>query len=154
MNYEYSIFADYFQFYIEDENSLIDTSVVWIELAFKDFMAVAPGFIAIATVRNMDVPVEVEVIDSELPENLDKWDHVTECSLSIPSGRLVIRGCTDYYPDAERIHLTPGNYRIRIYYGGLDTVSVNNLEGNDHYRIVMWQGEYLSPGVVKRYPRK
>lgn len=153
MKYEFSIFADYFQFYLEDENSVTDTSVIWTEPAFNDFIAVAPSFVAIATVRNMDVSVKVEVINSERQENIEEWNHITECSLNIPSGSLVIRGCTDYYPDAERIQLTPGNYRIRIYYGGLDTVSANNLDGNDHYRIVMWPGKYIPIRVVKRHPR-
>jgi len=84
MKYEYSIFADYFQFYLEDEKVQTDTSVIWTEQAFQDFMAVAPGFVAIGTVRNMDVPVEIEVVDSELPENLEQWNHITECSLDFP----------------------------------------------------------------------
>lgn len=154
MKYQYSIFADYFQFYLEDENVQTDTSVIWTEQAFQDFMAVAPGFVAINTVRNMDVPVEIEVVDSELSENLEQWNHVTECSLDIPSGRLRIMGCTYGDSEFEHIHLTPGNYRVRIYYGGLDTVSGYSLDGNDHYRLVMWEGEYLPPRVIKRYPRQ
>jgi hypothetical protein len=40
--------------------------------------------------------------------------------------------------------------------GGLDTLSLNGLEGDDRYRVVMWLGEYLPPRVVKRsqYPRR
>jgi hypothetical protein len=153
MKYEFSIFADYFQFYLEDETTQTDTSVIWTEQAFNDFMAIAPGFVAISTVRNMDVPVEIEVFDSELPENLEQWNHITECSLDIPSGRLRVMGCTYGYSEAEHIHLTPGTYRLRIYYGGLDTVNGYSLEGDDHYRIVMWQAEYLPHHVIKRYQR-
>lgn len=150
MKYEFSIFADYFQFYLEDDNSETDTSMIWTEQAINDLVAVAPGFVAIGTVRNMDVPVEVEIIASEPTEDLEQWDHVTECSVSVSSGRLVVIGCTDYREEAVRIELTPDTYRVRIYYGDLDTLSLNGLDGDDHYRIVMWPGENLPPRVVKR----
>lgn len=58
-------------------------------------LAVAPGVIGVGTVRNMDVPVELEVLYSQPDDNLEEWDHVTEASLDVPSGRIIIAGCTD-----------------------------------------------------------
>jgi hypothetical protein len=150
MKHKFSIFADYFQFYLEDENTETDTSVIWTEQTVNDLLAVSPGFVAIGTVRNMEVPVEVEVIASEPTENLEQWDHVTECSVSVSSKRLAIFGCTDYREDAVRIEIKPGNYRVRVYYGDLDTLSLNGLDGDDHYKIVIWPGEDLPTCVVKR----
>jgi len=42
--------------------------------------------------------------------------------LVVPSGRIIIAGCTDYLPDAARITVQPGTYKVRIYYGALDSV--------------------------------
>jgi hypothetical protein len=72
----------------------------------------------------------------------------------VKSGRIAIAGCTDYFPEAARIELPLGAYRARIYYGDLNSLSDDGLEGNDHYRIVLWRA---SPGpikVLKRYEKR
>ncbi len=68
-------------------------------------LALAPGIIGVGTVRDMDVPVTVEISDLPPDEDIKIWDQVSECTLEVSSGRLVIAGCTDYYPDAARIEL-------------------------------------------------
>jgi len=149
-SYDYTIFADYFQFYLQDEEVEGDLSDAWTEEAFNNLLAVVPGTIGVGTVRNMNVPVTVEILESEPLEELDKWDHVNECDIEINSGRLVIAGCTDYFPEAERIEVEPGSYRARIYYGDLDALSEDGLDGDDHYRIVLWKSEPKGVRVVKR----
>lgn len=94
----------------------------------------------------MNVPVVVEITDSEPDANLSAWDHVNECSLDVPSGRIVIAGCTDYFPDAARIELAPGSYRARLYYGSLDSLSEDGLDGDDNYKVVLWPA---APGPVQ-----
>jgi hypothetical protein len=89
-------------------------------------------------VRNMDVPVEVEILSQAPTGDLLAWDRVNECSIRFTSPRAVIAGCTDYFPHAARIPIMPGDYRARIYYGDLNSLSADGLEGNDHYRIVLW----------------
>ena len=71
---------------------------------------------------------------------------MNECDLAVQSGRVVIAGCTDYFPDAARIDLSPGQYRARVYYGKLNTLSPDGLDGNDHYKIVLWS---TAPGPLK-----
>jgi len=149
-SYDYTIFADYFQFYLQDEEVEGDLSDAWTEEAFNNLLAVVPGTIGVGTVRNMNVPVTVEILESEPLEELDKWDHVNECDIEINSGRLVIAGCTDYFHEAERIEVEPGSYRARIYYGDLDALSEDGLDGDDHYRIVLWKSEPKGVRVVKR----
>lgn len=145
--YNYKLFADYYQFYLQDEDTNGDLSDSWNDQAVKDLLAIAPGTIGVGTVRNMDIPVEVEIRDSA-PEN--KWDHVMECGIEIPSGKIVVAGCTDYFPEAARISVKPGNYRARIYYGDLDSLSEDGLDGNDHYKVVLWPGDDLEARVIKR----
>jgi len=93
--FEYTLFADYFQFYLQDANAEGDLSDNWTPEAVDRFLAVAPGTIGVGTVRNMNVPVVVEVIDRQPDSDLSAWDHVNECTLELPSGRVVIAGCTD-----------------------------------------------------------
>jgi|SRR5579859_5677354 len=147
---KYTLFADYFQFYIQDEDSKGDLSDAWTDQAVADLVALAPGTVGVGTVRNMDVPVEVEFLAQEPPLSLDAWDHVVECDIALPSGKLVVAGCTDYFPDAARLSATPGHYRARLLYGGLGTLSEDGLRGDDHYRIELWQGPPTGLKVLKR----
>jgi hypothetical protein len=148
--YTYNLFADYYQFYLQDENADGDLSDSWNEQAVKDLLAIAPGTIGVGTVRNMDVPVEVEVRDSAPEDNFDGWDHVVECGIEISSGKIVVAGCTDYFPDAARISVMPGNYRARIYYGDLDSLSEDGLDGDDHYKVLLWPSNDMNVRVIKR----
>ncbi|WP_346320881.1 hypothetical protein [Chitinophaga sp. YIM B06452] len=136
------LFADYFQFYIQDENAEGDLSDKWTEEATQRLLAVAEGTIGIGTVRNMDVPVTVKVFDAE-PAFKTGMDNVigqiNECDLEVSSGKIVIAGCTDYFPDAKRIALENGIYRARIYYGHLDKLSEDGLDGDDFYEIHLWR---------------
>lgn len=70
----------------------------------------------------MEVPVVVEIAENPPGDDLMAWDQVNECSIDAPSGRLVVAGCTDYFPDAARIELPAGTYRARIYYGNLTSL--------------------------------
>jgi hypothetical protein len=101
-------------------------------------LAACPGLIAVGTVRNMTVPVRIVIHREKPPLQPEPWDRINECSISIESGKIVVMGCTDYYPDAARILVDPGVYRVRIHYGGLDTLSENELDGDDHYELILW----------------
>jgi hypothetical protein len=148
--YQYALFADYFQFYLQDEASEGDLSECWTEETVARMLAVAPGVVGVGTVRNMMVPVSVEILESEPEMDFASWDHVTECSLDAPSGRIVIAGCTDYFPDAARIPVAARTYRVRVSYGSLDKLSDDGLDGDDHYRVQLWQAESVTPRVIKQ----
>ena len=136
--YVFTLFADYFQFYLQDEAVSGDLSDAWTPDAVDRLLALAPGVIGVGSVRNMDVPVEVDVLAAPPVDDLSAWDRVNECTVSINSGKAVIAGCTDYFPDAARIAIAPGVYCARIYYGDLPSVSADGLEGHDHYKIALW----------------
>ncbi len=150
--YEFSLFADYFQFYLQDDSPGVGTENPWTEQATNDMLAVAHGYVIVGTARNMTVPVALEVYDSDPGYIPEEWDHVTECSMEVRSGKIVVAGCTDYFPDATRIQVGPGPYAIRVLYGDLDKLSWSGLEGEDHYLVMMWPGRPTPPRVVKRRP--
>lgn len=146
-----SLFADYFQFYIQDESVGGSLADAWNEEAFKYMLAVAPGIVAVRTVRNIEVPVSIEILDSVPYLDLDCWDHVVECSILIKNKDIVLAGCTDYLPEAARIDIAPGTYRVRVGYTGLATVSADILTGNDRYALQLWQAAAIEPTVLKQY---
>ncbi len=148
--FSFEIFADYFQFYLQDEAAEGNLGDAWTEEAVSRLLALAPGTIGIGTVRNMDVSVSVELLPNAPSADLDKWDVVNECSIEVPTGRIVIAGCTDFFPDAARIPLQPGTYRARISYGALDKVSDDQLAGEDHYRVQLWIAPFTNLVVLKR----
>jgi hypothetical protein len=147
---KFSLFADYFQFYIQDEAVDGDLSASWSEEATERLLAIAPGVIGIGTARNMDVPVLLEIHDDEPAEDFFHWDHVVECGLNVTSGRLVIAGCTDYFPEAARVDLISGEYRARVSFGALDKLSEDRLDGEDNYRVQLWPGSAIAPRIIKQ----
>jgi hypothetical protein len=149
VTYTFTLFADYFQFYLQDEQASDDLTEAWTESTVRDLLALGPATIAVGTVRNMDVPVTVEVHDHEPVENIEQWDHVNECDINVPSGKIVIAGCTDYFAEAARIEVKPGNYRARICYGDLDSLSDDGLDGDDHYKVALWLSDPGGFRVVK-----
>jgi hypothetical protein len=148
--FEFKLFADYFQFYLQDESADGDLSDSWTREAVERLLAIAPGTIGVGTVRNMSVPVVVEIAETTPDDDVSEWDQVNECSLEAPSGRVVIAGCTDYFPDATRIELPPGSYRARIYYGKLNALSADRLDGDDHYRINLWSAALRPVKVINK----
>jgi len=150
---EVQIFADYHHFTLEDEQA------GWGEppedwgtgVSPPRLLADAPGVIGIGTIRNMTVPVVIEVRDGDPKDGQTDADHITEGSLDVPSGMVVILGGTEYWPDAPRVTVTPSTYRVRVYYHGFDTISPDGLDGEDHYRVVLWPGEPQRPLVLKQY---
>jgi hypothetical protein len=136
------LFADYFQFYIQDEKVEGDLSDSWTTEAVELLLATTDGTIGVGTVRNMDVPVTIKTFEIEPPlltDNENTIGQINECDIEVRSGKIVIAGCTDYFPDAKRIELKNGIYRARIYYGNLDKLSEDGLEGEDFYEIHLWQ---------------
>jgi hypothetical protein len=90
--------------------------------------------VAVLTARSVEVPVSVEIHDGEPNLDLESPSRVVECSLDVRTGKLVVAGCTEYLPDAPRIGIPPGIYRVRVSYAGLETVE-DEFEGDDSYLV-------------------
>jgi hypothetical protein len=143
--HNFTILADYYQFYIQDDDVTFgDLSDAWTPEAVSRLLAVAPHTVGIGTVRNTKVVVTVEILEANCELESGSFDRTNMCSIQIDTGRLVIAGCTDYFPDAARIHCAPGLYQVLVGYKGLNAVSDDGLEGQDSYHI------YLRP-VIHSY---
>ena len=148
--FELRVFADYHQFYIQDEDVDRNLSDAWTDEAVERLLAVAPGAVGIGTVRNVDVPVTIAVLEREPALDVDKFDQVVECSIVVKSGAIVVAGCTDYFPDAAHIKIPSGPYRLRASFEGLESVSADGLEGNEQYHLQLWPASMGSVEILKQ----
>lgn len=146
---EFAIFADYFQFYVQDEAANEDFGVLWTEEAVERLLAVAQFSVGIGTARNMTVPVALSIHAEAPAEDFGEWEMVNDCSITVRSNRIIIAGCTDYLPDAARIPITPGTYRVRVSYCGLDSLNEDGLEGDDFYRVQLWPAPLADIAIRK-----
>ena len=147
-----TLFADYFQFYLQDDHAEgRDIAAQWSDDDVARMLTVGPGVVGIGTARNMSVPVSLELLGEAPALDLTAWDHVVECTLVASSGQLVIAGSSDYLPDAARIPVAPGMYRVRLACAGLGTVSGSGMEGDDRYHLQLWPATAAEPVVLKQY---
>ena len=144
-NYKFELFADYFQVYLMDTEADDDTSEVWTDEALDLKLGVLPNTLAVGTFRNVDVPVEVEIYDSEPDIDLKEWDHASKGYFTIKSGICAVLGCTDYLPDAAMIEINPGAYAALSLAKGLDSITEEWEDADDIYRVVLW------PSSIKEY---
>lgn len=147
--YQCNLVADYFQIHLQDELCQTGLEDAWTEEATDEMLAVEDGIIGVGTARNTDVPVMLCIEDRQPSISFDEWDHVMECSLRIESGQLVILGCTEEFDKAARVAVAPGWYRVRVFYGGLDTVSEDGLQGDDHYAVILWPSSRRETQILK-----
>ena len=120
MRYDFTIQTDHFQFYLEDQDSQTDTSMLWVEQAISDHLAVAPDLIGVGTARyGGPTRIVIEIEQSRPTESFDAWDRVAECSINIHSGQMIIHAPEADPSDAESISLPAGAYGAMVYYGNL-----------------------------------
>jgi hypothetical protein len=143
----YRIFADYFQFYLWDKEKDPLAPVDYTDVDIQNRIKTGPNVVVVQPLRNMYVPVELEVCDTAPNDAFAEWDHVAECTLELPSGHLEIHECTG--GPIDEFVLSPGTYRVRSYFGSLASISDDGLEGDDHYRIIMWPAPKAALSVLK-----
>ena len=145
--YDLRLFADYCQFYLQDESAIGDLSNAWSQVAVNRLLAVAPGVVGVRTASAAVVPVSVELLDAPPTEDFESFEHVVECSLNVQSLAIVAAGCTDYLPDAQRISVVPALYRVRVCFAGLEPEAATQ----ERYRVQCWQAPLVQPHVLKAF---
>ncbi len=157
----YTIETSYHQIYVVDSNYVYSDSVnMWdppaLSYLIEDNIAepllgkTPSDSIVISTKRwGVKMGVEVELLEHRPILETDAWDHVVECSLNVPSGRIIIYGLMYGAHNAPTFDIAPGTYNAFVYYGGFDSLSEDGLEGNDHYRVTLWPGTYIEPHLIK-----
>jgi hypothetical protein len=150
--YQGHLFADYFQIYLRDE-AHSDLPDDYTDDAIARRLVAGPHAVVLHTARNMTVPIRVEWHDQRPAFDLDDRQHVVEARFDCPSGQLVLAGLTDYDPTAPRLPVKAGPLGVRASFSGLDTLSEDGLEGDDHYLVQLWSGaEPDGVRVLKAWP--
>lgn len=139
--YDLRLFADYCQFYLQDESAGGDVPYVWSEEALARRLALGPGTVGIRTKSADFVRVTIEMLASAPADDGTLFDGVIECHLAVIHGPLVAMGCTDYFPDAIRVPAEPGIYRVRASY-------LCHVDDTERYRLQLWQAPAIERPVV------
>ena len=139
------LFADYGQIHLLDASSAPSFEDAWTAQATEDRVAVADGGVALGTADTADVSVTVERRDGPPEASSDSaGDHETEASVHVPSGKLVVMGCTDELAKAKRIDVGSGTFRLRIVHTGL-------AKGKERIAVRLWPAAMAEPSVVRRW---
>lgn len=151
LNHRLTIFADYFQFLVMDMASTDDFSSLWNNESVERMVALGTSAISLGTLRNVDVQVEIHVVDDlpDLPP--DEYDHIAEGSFESPTGVVAVMGCTDFFPDAYRIDVRPGDYQFLYLVQGVGSITDEWSPASDLYILYIAPGEKRAAKLLKHW---
>lgn len=94
-----------------------------------------------------EVPIEISVVDRE-PKAVDAsiWDQIVECSISVDQGYISLASWAGV--EFGCVQVPNGWYRLRIYFGGLETQKGDGT-ADDHYRIQVWPAQEARASILK-----
>ena len=147
----FTVFADYFQFVIQDENSDDDFATIWTEEALAAQTAFGRSALCPGTLRNVEVPEEIVVAEGDPKVSVQEVDYAVEGSIEVPSGRLVVMGCTGYFPDTPRLEVQPGTYRALAVMSGIGSIKTEWDPADDKYTVYLWLGPARPPKLLKHW---
>lgn len=103
----------------------------------------APFMVAVYTSSDRTIEVEVDRRDDAPPLDDGAWEHIFECPLELPSGRIVIAAPEAYLPDCPRVHVPAGLYRVRVSGRGFEE------RAREQYSVALWPSRDLAANVIK-----
>ncbi|MEZ4398824.1 MAG: hypothetical protein R3B06_02305 [Kofleriaceae bacterium] len=140
----FTLFADYRQIHLRDPAAPGDLADAWTVQATEDRVAAADGVVGIGTAAAADVRVTLEVHAAAPADDIADWEHVTLASIVVGAGEVAVLGCTDYLPDARRVPLASGTWRVRASHRGL-------AKGREQVRLQLWPGPACAAQVERRW---
>lgn len=156
--HELIVFADNFQFQVQDKKEDCDFPESWNDQLLTQLFVIGDRILGVGTVRDLDVEVTIEVYSEPMDEKMlitdpdcADYDHVAQCNIDIPSGELLVSGCTESFDQSNTIKLPAGQYGVRLYWSNLDSTDEIGFEGDDHYRIELWPDTYLEERIIKMW---
>jgi len=97
--YEIHLFADDGRFQLQDDDDA------------------SPDALCVHAAQNGEVAVTVEVHEGHPHIDDARWEQVDSARLKIDSGRLVVAGSMEYFPEAFRIRMRRGEYAVLVCQG-------------------------------------
>lgn len=141
--YDGTLFADYFQFFLCDENNS-QLPEDYSEENIRQRLIMAPHGAIVCAARNADVDVLIEWHDERPAPELVDFDHVVEAGFFTESGRLMLAGLTDYTETSARVHVPMGPIGLRVGMSGFETIDQTELEGQDRYLLQLWPAKEIA----------
>jgi len=153
MKYNLNFRTQHNQFYLYDKASPANTASddFWTAEAHDDRLALENGILGIGTQCYGHIKGELDVLDNaNQAVDYNHYDHVVEGGLEVKSGVLQVLDCPNSEVELE-VKLTPGTYRVRVYSSNLASADIDEVEGNDYYKIKIWPDTNMERKVLKRY---
>jgi hypothetical protein len=152
--HRFTIFADYFQFIVQDEDSKDDFGALWNDAAVAMMVAAGETALSLGTLRNVEVPVELHVVEAPPELQLENFDHAVEGAFISPTGKIAVMGCTDFFPDASRLEIQPGTYCFIYLISGVRTIQTEWDPADDLYSLYIWPAERRELRLLKQVNSK
>ena len=150
---ELRLYASHHQFYVQDSKPFGDTGdpTFWTQQSVEDHVATVEGVVGIGTGSYDFVRVFVKQYNEKPACDLQNWDHVTEASLFIAGGLLLVHGCLD--DSGVYFGVKPGHYRVRCNHANLANAEnpEDKDEADDWYFVQFWAAEKQPSIVLKRW---
>lgn len=156
MKHKLNFITSYQQFYLADKSHQGNTGSdkFWTDESHNDRLAIEKGILGIGTESYGTIKGELVILDKANDDiDYSLYDHIVEGGLEVKSGVLQVLDCPNNSLELE-MNVNPGNYRVRIYSSNLSSVVDEDEEGDDTYKIEVWQDDNMERKVLKRYVRK
>lgn len=151
MKIKFDFYTSHHQFYLADKLSNVrtDSESFWTEQAYNIRLASEKGVLGVLTESYGTAMGEIIVLDHPDSENnFNSYDHVVEGYIEIKSGELLILDCPNLGIENE-LKVIAGGYRVRIYSSNFS--SVIDEDGEDYYKLVIWQSDIKGRKVLKPF---
>jgi hypothetical protein len=142
---QFCVFADHGQFFLLDSQVLPEYPEFVDEQHIEDRLQVIPNLIAVYTTESHEVEVVIHVLDSEPRLDEAIWQHITRCTIDVPSGSLVLAGCADFLPECPRVQVSNGLCGVIIVGNHLDQ------SPGESYHFYIWPTDEPKIQIIKRY---
>lgn len=129
-SHSFEVFADYFQFCVWDAGLELVPPCDLNEEDVRRMVKVEP---------NVVVVLELVLCEADPGCEDSKCDHVVECGVALPTGKLQVVECGGR-PVVFDLKVSQGSYRMRVEFAGLATLSEDGIEGDDRYKLTLWPG--------------
>jgi len=145
----------YNQFYISsDYGDKALVNIEWSEEAYENRIGAYENMIVVYPESYGHIKGELLFLDNKNEEiNFNSYDHIAEGALNVDSGHLQILDCPNSSVEMSFI-VSPGIYRVRIYFSNMQGYDSDEEEHDDRCRIEIWPSLELGCKVLKKFPRK
>jgi hypothetical protein len=138
--FTFHLLAAYFQVTFQDAAVMhLVEDIQWTAEELDTLNYTSEHTLVLVTVRDHTVPVSVILYQEKPSLELEQYDHVVECSLTMLSDTAVLYTLIDTIADYRRIPLAAGLYGVWLGYQKLDSLDELGLEGEDCYTIRIWK---------------